>query len=137
MLSSGWILPNGTEIDTTQHEETVRSFIRGLSKNPLAEMELGMLLKRFFNESVYPDSMLCDFATGVLGWVKVGSSHEKNITYAGFYFQESIVEPYLACGFDNDFRCFDKGSCYFLHSSSREFLMDCEWMKIINDGTNG
>ena len=95
MFTSGWILPDGTEIEagagkTYLHREVVERFIRGLR---FQNLELSIKLRNLYEKMSgqnYGSKNIDDFAIRVLGWINVGTSKEKKLYMPDIDFKKNL-----------------------------------------------
>ena len=132
MMETGWIFPDGTEYPCGGdylkiHEVVPKYFINGLPNSAIKE-QIEEEIDELFFKCRDPYSR---FAIEKLGWIKVGTSIRRVITYAGYDFQSELVAPYEECG------------GYYLddmyYSSDQYLPMDMDGRSIvqaINEGYN-
>jgi hypothetical protein len=96
MMERGWIFPDGTEYDCgiDIHDAVVSKFIDGLEFfdkeiYDKIQMEIEGLSHKYGLRNLYSD-----YAIERLGWIKVGASVWHNLQYAGYDWQEELIESY-------------------------------------------
>ena len=105
MIDSGWIFPDGTEYacgcDSIEiHPIAVEKFIRGLRFQDLnLKNQIEEEVEDFYDKHG-PRNLYDKYAIYRLGWIKVNCLYSKNIQYAGYDWQQSIVKPYEDDGYD-------------------------------------
>ena len=101
MLERGWIFPDGTEYDCgiDIHDAVVSQFIDGLE---IFNKEIYDKIQKEIDDLSWKcglRNLYSDYAIEKLGWIKVGASVLHNLQYAGYDWQEELVEPYEKEGY--------------------------------------
>jgi hypothetical protein len=124
MMERGWIFPDGTEYDCgiDIHDAVVSKFIEGLEIfdkeiYDKIQMEIEGLSHKYGLRNLYSD-----YAIEKLGWIKVGTSVFHNLQYAGYDWQEELIEPYEK----EEFSIIGRW-----HESESYFPIDCDVVKVI------
>lgn len=125
MLERGWIFPDGTEYDCgiDIHDAVVSKFIDGLE---FFDKEIYDKIYKevddLFWEHIGAKNLYSDYAIERLGWIKVGTSVWHNLVYAGYDWQEELIEPYE----NEEYSIIGRW-----HESESYFPIDCDVVKVI------
>lgn len=104
MIESGWIFPDGSEYvcggdNLIIHDRAVQWFVQGLQfQDSIAQKMISKEIEDFYWEHGVR-SLYADYAIRRLGWIKVGTSLWRGITYAGFDWQANLIRPYEEDGY--------------------------------------
>ena len=102
MLVSGLIFHDGTyypceSSNSFSHTDIFLAFFEGLRiKNISLYFDLKEIYEKYVGNECngFIENAYTDFPIKFLGWIKVGTSLERNIVYAGYKFQEKYLEDY-------------------------------------------